>query len=313
MKAFQVTAPGEARVVEMASRPLKAAEARVKVVAAGINYLDLQGWTGGVGPQEYPWIPGGEGSGVVVETGAHAIGVAVGDRVCWQGVLGSYADEVVAPADRLIPIPEHLTFDEAAAVLLQGLTAQYLSADAYRIRPKDLVVVHAGAGGVGMLLTGFAKSMGATVITTVSTDAKAMLSLEAGADESVPYADLVEIAKLRAAAVYDSVGLATFEQSLCCLALRGTLVLYGQSSGAVPPFDLGRLGPAGSLIVTRPTLRHFVRSRAELLARADDLFSRVARSEVRIRFGGVYPLAEAPQVLDALRSRFTTGKLILQP
>jgi NADPH2:quinone reductase len=201
----------------------------------------------------------------------------------------------------------------AAAILVQGLTAQYLTTDSYTVAHGDMVVIHAGAGGVGLLLTQLAVSLGARVITTVSTEEKAALSLEAGADQAVPYDDLATVVDGRAAVVYDSVGRATFEDSLRCLAPRGTLVLYGQSSGPVPPFDLARLGTAGSLTITRPTLRHFVSTEAELRARADLLFAQLTSGLLRPRIAAVYPLAEAARAHAAMQARLTTGKVLLRP
>ena len=261
MKVIEAVDRDTLRLVERASIPLQAGEVRIAVVAAGVNYLDIQERTGAY-PREFPYVPGGEGSGVVIEVAPDVSAPAVGQRVCWQGVQASYAEEVVAPARKVIPLPADVSHQHAAAVLLQGLTAQYLTTDSYAVQPGDLIVVHAGAGGVGLLLTQLAKSLGAKVITTVSTRQKAALSQAAGADQAVTYEDLRSAVAGRAAAVYDSVGRTTFEDSLHALAPRGTVVLYGQSSGPVPPFDLSRLGPAGSLTITRPTLRHFVSTSA---------------------------------------------------
>lgn len=306
MKAIEAVDPETLRLTERLSIPLQEGQARIAVAAIGVNYLDIQERTGAY-PREFPYIPGGEGSGVVTEVAPDVSSVAVGQRVCWQGVQESYADEVVAQAWKLIPLPSEVGHQEAAAVLLQGLTAQYLTADSYDVQPGDLVVVHAGAGGVGLLLTQLAKSLGAQVITTVSTQEKAALSLAAGADQAVAYEDLLTAAQGRLAVVYDSVGRATFEDSLRCLAPRGTLVLYGQSSGPVPPFELSRLGPAGSLTITRPTLRHFVSTQRELHARAAALFGQ----GLSVHIGGVYPLADAGKAHRALQSRSTVGKLLL--
>lgn len=312
MKAIEATAADTLRLIERPSRPLDPGEVRIEVVAAGINYLDIQERTGAY-PRAFPYIPGSEGSGTITEVAADVDFLRPGQRVCWEGVPESYADEVVAPAWKVVPIPGDIDFHQAAAILLQGLTAQYLTSDSYAVKPGDLVVIHAGAGGVGLLLTEYAKSLGATVITTVSTPEKAVLSRQAGADHAVPYADVVELAAGRAAVVYDSVGRTTFEDSLRCLAPRGMLVLYGQSSGAVPSFDLARLGPAGSLAITRPTLRHFVSTRPELLRRCADVFDRLTTDRLHARIGATYPLAEAAEAHRALESRRTTGKLLLIP
>lgn len=307
MKVVEVGGPDDLRLVERPSVPLEAGEVRIAVSAIGVNYLDIQERTGAY-LRAYPYVPGGEGSGRIVEVG-HGVEVSLGQRVCWQGIPGSYADEVVAPAWKALPIPDSLADDEAAALLLQGLTAQYLATTSYAIKPGDLVVIHAGAGGVGLLLTQLAKLLGARVITTVSTPAKASLSLEVGADLAIPYEDLAGVAAGQAAVVYDGVGQATFESSLACLEKRGTLVLFGQSSGPVPPFDLSRLGTLGSLTITRPTLRDFVSTPAALRDRSEALFG----YHLRVRIGATYPLAQTAAAHAALQSRATTGKVLLVP
>jgi NADPH2:quinone reductase len=312
MKAIEAVDPETLRLVERPSISLQAGEVRIAVVAIGVNYLDIQERTGAY-PREFPYVPGGEGSGVITEVAPDVSTLRRGQRVCWQGVQESYADEVVAPAWKVLPVPDEVSHQVAAAVLLQGLTAQYLTTASYAVQPGDLVVIHAGAGGVGLLLTQLAKSSGAEVITTVSTDEKAALSLAAGAEQAVAYQELADLAEGRAAVVYDSVGRTTFEDSLRSLAPRGTLVLYGQSSGPVPPFDLARLGPAGSLTITRPTLRHFVSTPQELHARADALFTQLAAGTVLPRISAAYPLADAAEAHKALQSRNTTGKLLLVP
>ncbi|MEU4392909.1 quinone oxidoreductase [Kribbella sp. NPDC023855] len=300
------------RLVELPSIPLQQGEVRIEVAAIGVNYLDIQERTG-VYPREFPYVPGGEGSGRITEVAPDVTELRIGQRVCWQGVQSSYADEVVAPAWKVIPIPDSVSHELAATILLQGLTAQYLITDSYAVQPGDLVVIHAGAGGVGLLLTQLAKAAGAEVITTVSSPAKAALSLDAGADHAVGYKDFADLAAGRAAAVYDSVGRATFEDSLRSLRPRGTLVLYGQSSGPVPPFDLSRLGPAGSLTITRPTLRHFVATPKDLHTRATTLFTAVTTGTLKPHLGATYPLAEALAAHTALQSRTTTGKVLLIP
>jgi NADPH2:quinone reductase len=307
VKVVEVGGPDDLRLVERPSVPLEAGEVRIAVSAIGVNYLDIQERTGAY-LRAYPYVPGGEGSGRIVEVG-HGVEVSLGERVCWQGIPGSYADEVVAPAWKALPIPDSLADDEAAALLLQGLTAQYLATTSYAIKPGDLVVIHAGAGGVGLLLTQLAKLLGARVITTVSTPAKASLSLEVGADLAIPYEDLAGVAAGQAAVVYDGVGQATFESSLACLEKRGTLVLFGQSSGPVPPFDLSRLGTLGSLTITRPTLRDFVSTPAALRDRSEALFG----YHLRVRIGATYPLAQTAAAHAALQSRATTGKVLLVP
>jgi NADPH:quinone reductase len=312
VKVIEAVDPETLRLVERSSIPLQAGQVRISVVAIGVNYLDIQERTGAY-PREFPYVPGSEGSGTITEVAPDVSGLAVGQRVCWQGVQASYADEVVAPAWKAIPLPDELSHELAAAVLLQGLTAQYLTTASYAVQAGDLVVIHAGAGGVGLLLTQLAKSRGAEVITTVSTQQKAALSLAAGADHAVAYEDFADLAAGRAAVVYDSVGRTTFEDSLRSLAARGTLVLYGQSSGPVPPFDLSRLGPAGSLTITRPTLRHFVSTPAELHARAVTLFDQLLSGALEPPQTTTYPLAATNEAHQALQSRTTTGKLLLIP
>jgi len=311
VRAIEAVDAETLRLVERPSIPLQTGEVRISVVAIGVNYLDIQERTGAY-PREFPYVPGGEGSGTIIEIAPDVSGVQLGQHVCWQGVPASYADEVVAPAWKVIPLANEVSHEDAAAILLQGLTAQYLTTASYAVQPRDLVIIHAGAGGVGLLLTQLAKSHGAEVITTVSTDEKAALSLAAGADQAVFYEQLAELAGGRAAVVYDSVGRATFEDSLWCLAPRGTLVLYGQSSGPVPPFDLSRLGPAGSLTITRPTLRHFVSTPEELHARADALFA-LAAGTLTPRIGATFSLADTAKAHQALQSRQTTGKVLLVP
>jgi NADPH2:quinone reductase len=243
----------------------------IRVAASGINFVDLFVREGHFGNQT-PFTPGQEAAGTVAAVGTGVSDLKQGDRVAWCSVLGTYAEFAVAPAERVVPIPEDVTFEQAAAALLQGMTAHYLSRSAYMIQPGDEVLIHAGAGGTGLLLTQMAKACGARVLTTVSSKIKAALSREAGADEVILYAEsdfAVEVKRLTEsrglAAVYDSVGKATFEQSLACLKPRGTFVLYGSASGEVPAFDLIRLAPLGSLYVTRPILKHYTLSRNELI------------------------------------------------
>lgn len=293
-------------------------EVAVQVAAVGVNFIDIY-HRQGVYPLPLPMVPGLEGAGRVISLGADVSDVAVGDRVAWLQVPGSYAEEVVAPAGKLIPVPETLSDEQAAAAALQGLTAHALATDVYRIEAADTVLIHAGAGGVGLLLTQLAKMKGATVITTVSTDAKAALSKGAGADQVlVGYDDVPgKVRNLTGGrgveAVYDGVGAATFDGSLDSLAVRGTMVLFGGASGQVPPFDIQRLNSGGSLKLTRPTVGHFVRDRAELLGRAAELFGWVASGALHVRIGGRYPLAAAAAAQEDLAGRRTTGKLLLLP
>ncbi|WP_112245924.1 quinone oxidoreductase family protein [Kribbella monticola] len=312
MRQVEVHGPDDLRIVHRPSRALTSGEVRIEVAAIGVNYLDVQERIG-LYPREFPYVPGGEGSGTVTEIADDVTGLRVGQRVCWQGVRGSYAEEVVAPAWKVLPVPDEVSDQEAAAILLQGLTAQYLATTSYAIQPGDVVVIHAGAGGLGLLLTQVAKLCGARVITTVSSTAKAVLSLEAGADLAVPYEELPAVAAGNAAVVYDSVGQATFEDSLACLKKRGTLVLLGQSSGPVPPFDLSRLGRLGSLTITRPTLSDFVSTPTELHDRTSAVFNWLATGRLRLRIGATYPLTHTAEAHAALEARTTTGKVLLIP
>jgi NADPH2:quinone reductase len=312
MRQVEVHGQDDVRMVDRPSAPLADGEVRIAVAAIGVNYLDIQERTGRY-PREFPYVPGGEGSGTITEVAADVTGLRIGQRVCWQGVRGSYADEVVAPAWKVLPVPDGVGDQQATAILLQGLTAQYLTTASYAIQPGDLVVIHAGAGGLGLLLTQVAKLLGARVITTVSSPAKAALSREVGADLAVPYDELTTIAAGNAAVVYDSVGQATFEDSLACLKKRGTLVLLGQSSGPVPPFDLSRLGQLGSFTITRPTLRDFVSTPAELHDRATAVFTWLTTRRLQLHIGATYPLTHTTDAHAALESRITTGKILLIP
>lgn len=293
-------------------------QALLEVAAAGVNFIDIYRRSG-VYPMAYPYTPGNEGAGRVLAVGPDVTAVAVGDRVAWSDVPNSYASATVGAVDRLIPVPDGVDDQQAAALPLQGLTAHYLATASYPVADGDTVLIHAGAGGVGLLLTQIARILGATVITTVSTDDKAELSREAGADEVlVGYQDFsTRVRELTGGAgvqaVYDGVGLDTFDGSLASLARRGSLVLFGGSSGQVPPFDPQRLNQGGSLSLTRPTLGDFVVTRAELLARASDLLGWVAQGRLHLRVGGSYPLADAGRAHEDLAARRTTGKLLLLP
>jgi len=303
-------------------RPPGQGEAVVAISAAGVNFIDIHRRSG-VYPTEYPYAPGIEGSGTVIATGG-GVGegvtdVAVGDRVAWTDVPGSYAASFVAPVDKLIPVPDSVDDRTAAALLLQGVTAQYLATDSYPIRPGDTVLIHAGAGGAGLLLTQIAKLKGAIVITTVSTEAKATLSTAAGADHVlVGYEGFTgRVRELTdgsgVEAVYDGVGKDTFDGSLDSLTRRGTMVLFGASSGPVPPFDIQRLNRGGSLTLTRPTMFDFVVTRDEFVRRAEDLFGWVADGSLQVTIGGTYPLADAGRAHEDLAARRTVGKLLLLP
>jgi NADPH:quinone reductase len=291
----------------------------VDVAAAGVNFADIyrrQGdppYTGDV-----PYVPGMEGAGTVAAAGPGVDGPGEGARVAWTGGEGSYAEQVIVPADRAVPVPDGVDLEVAAAVMLQGMTAHYLSHDTYPVAEGDPVVVHAAAGGVGLLLTQMAKMRGGVVIATTSTAQKAELARGAGADRTAGYDDFGAVVREMtgghgAAAVYDGIGQSTFDDSLAALRSRGYMVLYGAASGPVPPFDLRRLAAAGSLFITRPTLGSYVATRAALLARADDLFRWIRQGKLEVRIGGKYPLDQAARAQEDLAARSTTGKLILLP
>lgn len=321
MRAIQVSEHGGPEVlnyVEVPDPQIGPDQLLVDTEAIGINFIDTYIRTGRY-PQAVPYVPGAEGTGVVAEIGANVTEFAVGDRVAWAAAPGSYAQRVAVPAAVAIKVPDGVDAPVAASALLQGMTAHYLIESIYKPEPGETVLVHAGAGGVGLLLTQLAAARGVRVITTVSSDAKEKLSREAGATEVLRYADdLAE--RVRAltdgvgvAAVYDGVGAATFEASLASLRIRGMLALFGAASGPVPPFDLQRLNPAGSLFVTRPTLAHYTRDRAELLWRATDILTAIANGTVHVRIGATYPLAEAAQAHRDLEGRKTTGSIVLLP
>jgi NADPH2:quinone reductase len=296
----------------------KAGEAVVRLDAVGVNYIDVYHRTG-VYPIPLPITIGQEGAGTVVAVGDGVTNVKSGDRVAWTGVFGSYGQLNAVPANRLVRLPAGLTTKQAAAVMLQGITAHYLATSTYPLNPGDTCLVHAGAGGVGLLLTQIAKLRGARVITTVSTDAKAALSRDAGADHVIRYteqdfeAEVKRITNGRGVqVVYDSVGKTTFEKSLNSLAPRGLLALFGQSSGKVPPFDLLSL-QKGSFFLTRPTIVHYASDRTELEQRSRDLFDWVTAGTLRLRTEFEFPLRDAAEAHRALEARTTTGKVLLIP
>ena len=320
MRAIQISKTGGPEVLELVDLPKpepKAGEVLVKIEAAGVNFIDTYLREGRY-PAPLPFIPGQEAAGVVAAVGNDVSGFAIGDRVAWQGIRGAYAEFCCVPASALLKVPEGISLDNAAAVMLQGLTAHYLAHDTYAIKAGDTVLIHAGAGGVGLLLTQMAKMLGARVITTLSTEPKAELSRGVGADHVILYTQqnfAEEVKRITDGdglpVVYDSVGKTTFEDSLKCLRPRGLMVLFGASSGAVPPFDLIRLSTMGSLYVTRPTMKDYLRSREELERRAADVFGWIARGKLKVRIGHEYPLAEAAQAHRDLEARKTTGKVLL--
>jgi NADPH2:quinone reductase len=296
----------------------KPGEAVVSIEAIGVNFLDVYHRMG-VYPIPLPITIGQEAAGKVLSVGDGVTSVKPGDRVAWTGVFGSYADVNVVPASRLVQVPEALSTRQAAAVMLQGITAHYLASSTYALKPGDTALVHAGAGGVGLLLTQIAKMRGARVITTVSTSEKAELSRGAGADEVILYteqdfeAEVKRITDGRGVqVVYDSVGKTTFEKSLASLAVRGMMVLYGQSSGK-PDKIYPTVLQKGSLFLTRPTIVNYAAERAELEERSRDVFTWVADGRLRLRMEFEFPLKDARAAHDAIESRKTTGKILLIP
>jgi NADPH2:quinone reductase len=294
-------------------------QVRVRVEAIGVNFIDTY-QRSGLYPVPLPAIPGNEAAGAVDAVGLDVAGIEVGDRVAWTGVPGAYAEYAVVPVERLVALPPGIDPKQGAAAMLQGMTAHYLTRSTWPVKPGDVCLVHAAAGGVGLLLCQLARRLGATVIGTVSTPAKAELAHAAGAHEAILYSERDFLAEVRRITegrgvdvAYDSVGRTTFDRSLRCLVRRGMLVLYGQSSGPVPPFDPQLLNQLGSLFLTRPSLAHHITTRAELLARARDVLGWVSDGSLRLRIGGEYRLEDAAQAHRDLESRATTGKLLLIP
>ncbi len=322
MHAIRISEHGDAGVLEWTevATPVPAAdELLVQVEAAGVNYIDTYHRTG-LYPMALPLTPGLEGAGVVAAVGPDAVGFGVGDRVAWTNAMGSYAEYVNVPARQAVAIPGALPSESAAAVMLQGMTAHYLSRGTFPLGEGHRCLVHAGAGGVGLLLIQMAKDLGAEVFTTVSTEEKAALAAGAGADHIIRYessdfgARVEEIAGPRPLdVIYDGVGRATFARGLELLRKRGMMVLFGQSSGPVEPFDLGALARHGSLYVTRPTLFDYIATREELDARAGAVLGAVAAGKLDVRIGHRWPMAEARNAHRALEGRRTTGKLLLLP
>ena len=304
-------------LTELAAPRPKPNEAVVKVSAAGVNSIDGQFRDGSL-RTPLPFIPGQEGAGVVTEVGAQAKTVKIGDRVAWSGVLGSYAEYVVSPEEHLVPVPAAVTDEHAAAAMMHGLTAHYLVNDAHKLKAGETALVHAAAGGVGLLLVQMARAIGARVIGTVSSEEKAKLARESGADEVIIFTRQdfeSEVKRLTGGkgvdVVYDGVGKATFEKNLNVMRLRGMLVLYGMSSGPVPPVDPAKLSEKGSLYMARTTLAHFTATREELLARTGALFAMIADGTLKLRVAKTYPLAEAPQAHRDMEARKIAGKLLL--
>lgn len=322
MRAIQIAETGGPEVLTLRDLPTPApgpGQALIRIEACGINFIDVYLREGRY-PAQMPFIPGQEAAGVVVALGPGLSSVEVEDRVVWCNVPGTYAQFAIAPVERLIAIPEGVSTRQAAAAMLQGMTAHYLSHSTYPIQPDDTVLIHAGAGGVGLLLIQMAKRLGARVLTTVSSEEKAALAREAGADETILYTREDFAAKVReftggkgVPVVYDSVGRTTFEGSLACLRPRGVMALFGGSSGAVPPFDLIQLSTRGSLYITRPSLKDYASTREELELRAGEVLRWVAEGSLKLRLEHTYPLAEAAQAHRDLEARKTTGKILLIP
>jgi NADPH2:quinone reductase len=320
MHAIRIHSVGGPDVLHLDDVPLPtpgAGQALVRVEAAGVNYIDTY-HRAGLYPLPLPATLGQEGAGTVAAVGSGVSGIKAGDRVAWTGVQGSYAESLLAPADRLVAVPPALTLELAAAAMLQGMTAHYLACTTYPLKAGDTCLVHAAAGGVGLALTQIAKLRGARVIGTVSTEAKALLAKKAGADHVILYEREDFAAEVRhltdgrgVAVVYDSVGRATFDRSLDCLAPRGLLVLFGQSSGPVKPLDPQVLNQKGSVFLTRPTLAHYIATRDELLGRATDMFGWILSGTLELRIHAKYPLERAPDAHRDLESRKTSGKLLL--
>ena len=322
MKAIRVHQYGPADVMRLEDVPVPEpgeGQALVKLEAIGLNFIDNYQRSG-----QYkiplPFIPGSEGAGTVEAVGPGVTEVAVGDRVAYAGVLGAYAEYAAVPASKLVKIPAGVDFATAASVMLQGMTAHYLTHSTYPLQPGDAALLHAAAGGVGLLLIQLAKKRGATIIGTAGTPEKADLARSFGADHVVLYREQDFEAEARrltggegVAVVYDSVGASTFDKSLNCLAPRGYLVLFGQSSGPVPPVDPQVLNAKGSLFLTRPSLVHYTRTREEMLGRANDVLGWVAAGQLKVRIGQRFRLSEAAAAQKRQEARETTGKTVLIP
>lgn len=322
MKAIQIHSTGRPEVLQLAELPIPVpgpGQVLVRIEATGVNFIEVY-FRKGVYKASFPMTPGSEGAGTIEELGSGVTGFATGDAVASTSFMGSYAEYALVPAAQLVKIPPGLSLELAAAVMLQGMTAHYLSHSTYPLKTGNSALVHAGAGGVGLLLTQMAARLGARVITTVSTSAKAELSREAGASEVILYTEQdfeAEVKRLTGGkdvdVVYDSVGKTTFDQSLNCLRPRGMLVLFGASSGPVPPFDPIQLNSKGSLYLTRPTLWHYIATRAELEGRANDVLGWAASGQLKVRTEHTYALADAAQAQIDLEERRTTGKILLVP
>src|SRR5271156_2387434 len=322
MKAIQVKQPGGPEAMELVDLPVpqaKANEAVVKLAASGVNFVDVY-FREGRYKAPLPIILGQEGAGVVTAVGGEVRSVKAGDRVAWAGAHGSYAEYAAVPEDRLVSIPQGVSDQQAAAAMLQGMTAHYLSHSSYPLKRGETALVHAAAGGVGLLLVQMAHNIGARVIATVSTEEKAQLARQAGADDVILYTQTDFEAETKRLTnghgvdvVYDSVGKTTFEKGLNVLRPRGMMALFGGSSGAAPSLDPIQLSQKGSLYVTRPTLANYISTREDLLARSGAVFGMMAAGTLKLRAEHSYPLAEAQRAHRDLEGRKTTGKLLLIP
>jgi NADPH2:quinone reductase len=323
MRAIQITETGGPEVLRLAELPDPEpgpGQLLVELAAAGVNYVDTYHRSGAY-PMPLPFVPGSEGAGTVTALGPDVDNVAVGDRVAGAGSIGSYAEQAVVPAEQAVPVPQGVDIEIAAGCLLQGMTAHYLAVSVHAVQPGETVLVHAAAGGMGLLLTQLATARGGRVIGTVSTPDKERLARETGAAEVIRYTEIDDVAaEVRrltggegVAAVYDGVGASTFDASLAALRRRGMLALCGAASGPVPPVDPQRLNSAGSVFLTRPSLAHYVATREELTWRAGEVFDAILDGSLRITIGGRYPLADAGRAHEDLQGRRTTGKLLLLP
>jgi NADPH2:quinone reductase len=322
MKAIRVQRTGGPEVMQIAEMPVpqpKGSEAVVKINIAGVNSIDAQFRDGRL-RTPLPFTPGQEGAGVVTALGPQVKALKVGDRVAWSGTLGSYAEYVAAPEEHLVPVPGSVSDEQATAAMMHGLTAHYLVNDAHKLKAGETALVHAAAGGVGMLVVQMAHAIGARVIGTASSEEKAKLAREAGADEVIVFTRQdfeAEVKRLTEGkgvdVVYDGVGKATFEKNLNVMRTRGMLVIYGMSSGAVPPVDPAKLSEKGSLYMARTTLAHFTATREELLARTSALFDLIAQGKLHMKIAKKYPLAEAVQAHRDMEARTMAGKLLLIP
>jgi NADPH2:quinone reductase len=322
MKAIQVQKTGGPEVLTLVDLPVpkpKANEAVVKIAASGVNFIDVY-FREGRYPAALPFTDGQEAAGTVTEVGGDVKSVKVGDRVAYSNVMGTYAEYAAVPADRLVRVPDKITDQQAAAAMLQGMTAHYLINTTYPLKKGETALIHAAAGGVGLLLVQMAKNIGAHVIGTAGTEEKAKLAREAGADEVIVYATQdfeAETKRLTGGrgvhVVYDGVGKSTFEKGLNVLRPRGYMVLFGGASGPVPPFDPIVLSQKGSLFVTRPSLIHYVALREELEQRSGDVFAMIAAGKLKLRISQIYKLEEVQQAHRDLEGRKTTGKILLVP